>query len=60
MSKKYLPLLFTHYMSSWVTITEAVEISTLALLHLFTPCVFYRLALSGNFLLSVFFLSPVF
>lgn len=26
MSKKYQPLLITHYMSTWVTITEAVEI----------------------------------
>ncbi|MGM1241090.1 hypothetical protein ACS0TA_00005, partial [Escherichia coli] len=25
MSKKYQPLLITHYMSTWVTITEAVE-----------------------------------
>ncbi|MCP5623938.1 hypothetical protein NL313_27035, partial [Klebsiella pneumoniae] len=25
MSKKYQPLLKTHYMSTWVTITEAVE-----------------------------------
>ncbi len=24
MSKKYQPLLITHYMSTWVTITEAV------------------------------------
>lgn len=28
MSKKYQPLLITHYMSTWVTITEAVEITT--------------------------------
>lgn len=30
MSKKYQPLLITHYMSTWVTITEAVEITTKA------------------------------
>lgn len=29
MSKKYQPLLMTHYMSTWVTITEAVEIDLL-------------------------------
>ncbi|STP75427.1 Uncharacterised protein [Serratia liquefaciens] len=31
MSKKYQPLLITHYMSTWVTITEAVEITTKAI-----------------------------
>lgn len=30
MSKKYQLLLITHYMSTWVTITEAVEITRLA------------------------------
>ncbi len=31
MSKKYQPLLITHYMSTWVTITEAVEITAKAI-----------------------------
>ena len=37
MSKKYQPLLITHYMSTWVTITEAVEITTKAIKQKITP-----------------------
>lgn len=59
MSKKYQPLLITHYMSTWVTITEAVEITTKAIKQKITPSDIYRHALSGNILLSVYFQSPV-
>ncbi|MDZ7004560.1 hypothetical protein U4Y98_20620, partial [Escherichia coli] len=55
MSKKYQPLLITHYMSTWVTITEAVEITTKAIKQKITPSDIYRHALSGNILLSVYF-----
>lgn len=51
MSKKYQPLLITHYMSTWVTITEAVEITTKAIKQKITPSDIYRHALSGNILL---------
>ncbi len=37
MSKKYQPLLITHYMSTWVTITEAVEITTKTIKQKITP-----------------------
>ena len=46
MSKKYQPLLITHYMSTWVTITEAVEITTKAIKQKITPSDIYRHALS--------------
>lgn len=59
MSKKYQPLLITHYMSTWVTITEAVEITTKTIKQKITPSDIYRHALSGNILLSVYFQSPV-
>ena len=59
MSKKYQPLLITHYMSTWVTITEAVEITTKAIKQKITPSDIYRHALSGNILLSIYFQSPV-
>ncbi|WP_213045644.1 hypothetical protein, partial [Escherichia coli] len=59
MSKKYQPLLITHYMSTWITITEAVEITTKAIKQKITPSDIYRHALSGNILLSVYFQSPV-
>ena len=39
MSKKYQPLLITHYMSTWVTITEAVEITTKAIKQKMLTCV---------------------
>ncbi|MCN3162778.1 hypothetical protein MLU45_18545, partial [Escherichia coli] len=46
-------------MSTWVTITEAVEITTKAIKQKITPSDIYRHALSGNILLSVYFQSPV-
>ncbi|MGZ0870090.1 hypothetical protein ACXM5N_06540, partial [Klebsiella pneumoniae] len=42
MSKKYQPLLITHYMSTWVTITEAVEITTKTIKQKITPSDIYR------------------
>ena len=52
-------MLITHDITTWVTITEAVEITTKAIKQKITPIDIYRHALSGNILLSVYFQSPV-
>ncbi|MCW6443278.1 hypothetical protein MGS53_04255, partial [Klebsiella pneumoniae] len=59
MSKKYQPLLITHYMSTWVTITEAVEITTKTIKQKITPSDIYRHAGNDSNLLIVFYVQIV-